>query len=243
MICNGKHEYGLDWIDQDALFDVTLATFSRALGIDPRNNNNPPDPFTIITQSAVTGATLDECMSFEQIRKINKTISNAVGTFHQRVLGLAPNWENLGTNGGLIDLRTVYEYEHPQFSKPVVAEVKNRFNTIKAAEEPDMWDKIDHATKVMGGAQGYLFQITPRTPDRYDKMWAPSNRTPRSHIRVCDGATASELVYGVPHAMRDLFLVLPEILTDIKRANGIPTPVSAPSREQLLDLYKSVYPE
>ena len=243
MLKNGKHSYGLSWIDEDKLYRATLDCFSKVLGLSKGNKDNPPDPFTIVAQSMVTNTTLEANLAFETVRKTNKTLSNAVGNFHQRVLGLSPNWESTGASGGLIDLRTVHGYLHPRFGKPVVAEVKNRFNTMKAVEEPGVWDKIDHASKVMGGAQGYLFQITPKTPERYDKEWTPSNRVPRDHIRVCDGATAYELVFSIPAAMKELYLALPEVFLDIKKEHGLTVPADMPSPERLAELYNDVYPD
>ena len=243
MLSDGRHVYGIAWIDEEGLYEATLNCFSSVLGLAGKTKDVPPDPFTMVAQSMVTNTTLEANLAFETVRKINKSLSNAVGNFHQRVLSLSPNWESLGSNGGLIDLRTVHGFSHPKFGKAVVAEVKNRFNTIKASDEAAVWDRIDHACKVMDGAQGYLFQITPRTPERYDKMWTPSNRVARDHVRVCDGATAYELVFGVPSAMKELYLALPDIFYDIKCEHDLELPVEMPPRDKLVELYASVYPD
>ncbi len=242
MLRNGKHTYGLSWVDEETLYQTTLDCFSKALGLSKGSAENPPDPFTLVAQAMVTNTTLEANLVFEAVRKVNKSLSNAVGSFHQCVLGLSPNWESMGKSGGLVDLRTVHGYLHPRFGKPVVAEVKNRFNTIKASEEAGVWDKIDHASKVMGNAQGYLFQITPKMPERYDKKWAPTNRVARDHIRVCDGATAYELVFGVPTAMKELYLALPEVFLDIKKEHGLTVPADMPLPDRLIELYSDVYP-
>lgn len=238
------HDYGLSWVDQDKLFSTIQSVFSKALGL-ARNpaRELPPDPFTIVSQTMVGNTTFEANLTFERQRKINKTLSNAVGNMHQKILGLAENWEDLGANGGLIDLRTSREFVHPKYGKPIVAEVKNRFNTIKAVEEASVWDKIDNACKVTGGAQGYLFQITPRRPQRYDEPWVPSNRVAREHIRVCDGATAYEIVFEQPSALKELYMALPDIFADIKRENGLMLPIKMPDASRMEELYSSVYPD
>ena len=240
MSHNSGHNYGLDWIDQDALYGEVRTSFAKALGIVRPNKSLPIDPFTIVAQAMIANTTLASNLSFETQRKVNKTISNAVGGMHQRILSLAPNWESLGTSGGLLDIHTVPGYNHPKFNKPIVAEVKNRFNTVKASEEPALWDKIDQSARLMS-AQGYLFQITPENPKRYDRMWAPSNRTPKSTVRVCDGATAYELVFGHKDALRELYFAIPAILKDIKDEEGI-SGGPMPDFDHMKELYLSVFP-
>ena len=142
------HNYGLTWIDQEELYECIASRFSIVLGLRRQANVLPPDPFTIVSQTMITNASLPASLAFESQRQINKTISNAVGAMHQAILGLAPNWESLGVAGGLLDVRTVHGYKHPRFNRPIVAEVKNRFNTIKASDEPSEWDKIKSATKM-----------------------------------------------------------------------------------------------
>ena len=242
MLIGGHHEYGLSWVDQDVLYDGIKSMFAKSLGLEKPNRELPPDPFTIIAQTMVTNTALEVSLAFESKRKVNKTLSNAVGGMHQRILGLAASWENLGQNGGLVDICTVHGFNHPRFGKPVVAEVKNRFNTMKASDEPAEWDKIKSATKIKG-AQGYLFQITPKTPDRYDCLWTPSHRTADPAVRVCDGATAYEIVFGHATALKELYMALPEIFRDIKEESGLGVGTALPDRDRMEELYSSVFPD
>ena len=66
---------------------------------------------------------------------------------------------------------------------------------------------------------------------------------PRDHIRVCDGATAYELVFSIPAAMKELYLALPEVFLDIKKEHGLTVPTDTPSPERLAELYNDVYPD
>ena len=247
-MAGSKHEYGLSWIDQDALYNGIKTIFSKALGLARPSKELPPDPFTILAQAAIADTSFEDSLDFEHLRALNKTISNAVGEMHQHILGLAKNWENLGRSGGLLDVCTVPGYVHPKFGKPVVAEVKNRFNTIKASDEPKEWDKIKDATKIAKrsstkGAQGYLFQITPKTPQRYDHPWTPSHRTADPDVRVCDGATAYEIVFGHRAALKELYLALPQIFRDIRLENGLDTKTPLPDAARMAELYARVFPD
>lgn len=236
------HDYGLSWVDNDELFDVVEKTFSRLLGITASVKNDlPPDPFLIVAQSLVTDTTFEDGLAFEEIRKVNKSLSNAVGNLHQNILGIAPHWESLGSAGGVLDVRTKPGYVHPMVGKPIVAEVKNRFNTIKSSDEKETWDKIDQAAR-LSGAQGYLFQIVPREAARYDQEWAPSGRSAKSTVRCCDGATAYELVFEYKDALHELYVALPRILADVKAKNQLPHRAPLPEREQMERLYYGVIP-
>lgn len=236
------HEYGLSWVDQNALYDGIKTIFSKALGLARPNRELPPDPFAIIAQTAIADAPFGTALDFERQRALNKTISNAIGSMHQHILGLAPNWESLGLHGGLLDVRTRDGYMHPKFGKPIVAEIKNRFNTIKASDEPAEWDKIKAAAK-FAKAQGYLFQITPKTPHRYDRPWTPSHRTADPDVRVCDGATAYEIVFGRQTALKELYMALPQIFRDIRLENELDASVPLPDKARMAALYARVFPD
>ncbi|WP_216402864.1 Eco47II family restriction endonuclease [Arcanobacterium phocae] len=208
-----NHSYGLEWIDEDALFEVTKKTFDKVLN-PQRKQPLPPDPFTIIAHATVMGGSLTEALMFEKERSLNKTLSDNVGYWHQRVLGLSPNWQETGSSGGNIDLKTNPGFLPPSVGRPVYAEVKNRFNTIKGSDQKNLWDDLERHVKA-NGAVGYVFQIIPKKAERYDQPWKVAGRPVREDIRHCDGVTAYELVYGEPEALFQLYRALPLIFRDI----------------------------
>ncbi|WP_201772594.1 Eco47II family restriction endonuclease [Bifidobacterium catenulatum] len=208
------HDYGLDWIDQDALYEKTKHVFESAINKKKEKKSNPPDPFTLVAQSIISESTLENVLHFEVERKINKTLSNSVGLWHQHILSLAPGWVDLGSNGGGIDLKMEPGFTDSRFGKPLVAEVKNRFNTIKASDEKEVWDTLDLAAKTHG-AIAYIFQIVPKTSERYDRPWKVSGRPEKENIRCCDGATAYDIVFQRDNALHDLYEVFPLIMDDI----------------------------
>ena len=206
-----QHSYGLDWLDEDVLFEVTKKTFEKALAPSGKKPL-PPDPFTLLAQAVIAQRPLEDAIAFESERRVNKTLSNQVGMWHQHVLGLAGAWEDLGSAGGGVDLRM--KEAHPRFGKPVIAEVKNRFNTIKASDEATLWDKLDLLAR-SGNAVAYVFQIVPKDGQRYDCPWNVSGRDPRERVRCCDGVTAYELVFGREGALEEIYRALPFVLSDI----------------------------
>lgn len=208
---NTKHDYGLDWIDQDKLYAITEKVFASSIRkVGETKLSAPPDPFTIATQAVLFNQDPSSMMAFEKLRSVNKTISNAVGNFHQEVLGLAGGWENLGTSGGVVDLIV---RETPT-SKPIHVEVKNRYNTIKASDEKEIWDKLDMLART-NNSTSYIVQIVPKTPERYDRPWVVSGRPKKENVRCCDGATAYAWAFGIDNALEQLYEVFPDILSDV----------------------------
>ena len=213
-----SHNYGLSWIDQDKLFEVTEHAFEKAINDRKIKPKTPPDPFTLIAQAAIMGSDLEDVLEFETARKLNKTLSNEVGLWHQHVLGLAPGWQDLGSAGGGVDLKMCPGNVSARFGKPIVAEVKNRYNTIKASDEKNIWDDLDFAAKTHG-AIAYIFQIVPKDTNRYDRPWKVSGRVEKDTVRCCDGVTAYEMVFGKSDALFELYDALPEIFEDVLAAS------------------------
>ena len=214
-----KHSYGLDWIDQDALFAATKHCFEKV--IEKAKDSalqTPPDPFTIVVQAVIFNQNAESMMAFEKLRAINKSISNAVGNWHQEVLGLAEGWETLGSTGGVVDLMV----KTAQGSGQMAVEVKNRYNTIKASDEKDMWDRLDMLAR-SNGTTSYIVQIVPKTPKRYDLPWRVSGRTPRENVRCCDGATAYAWAFGCENALEELYDAFPLILEDVLGVDSFDT--------------------
>lgn len=228
------HTYGLTWIDEEALFQTSKNIFSKSLGLTkPTQKKLPIDPFSFVLQSKATGIPLKDMDSAEEVRVLNKRISDAVGNWHQSVLALAPKWQCLGTNGGVLDIRTIDGYLHPKWGKPIVAEVKNRFNTIKASDEKRVWEDIDRIARCNGDI-GYLIQIVPKQAVLYDEPWTPSGVQKREHVRHCDGATGYALVFDYENALSELIDAFPKIVDDILLDAG-KTPESFSKDSEVLE--------
>ena len=205
-----KHSYGLNWIDQDELYLVTQHVFKNVIKkAKEAELQASPDPFTIMSQAVLFDQCSDSMLEFERIRSINKSISNAIGRWHQSVLGLAEGWENLG-NRGVVDLMVT----EPGSGRRIAVEVKNRYNTIKASNEKGVWDELERLARV-NRSKSYLVQIVPKTPERYDRPWKVSDRRARESVRCCDGATAYTWAFGVENALEELYRAFPQILVDV----------------------------
>lgn len=204
----------LDWVNIDRLVEFAVARFQKSADMvlaDARATTRV-EPTLAILRSGLTGTSLLDSDTLDLSISLTKTMQNAVGLFHQDVLGAAAGWASTGTSGGAIDLKGV----SPVTGKYIVAETKMRFNTIKGANEKDMWDSLKQAAVVTGeGTLGYIFQIIPKTTEAYDRAWKVSGRTPDERVRCADGVTAYHLVTGVPDALFQLLEAMPYLTAQV----------------------------
>ena len=181
--------------------------------VDLKFHKNVIDPFSALFDGVTHAITYEEWIKQEKTRQIQKTMQNAIGNFHQKILGAIPGWVDLGIGGGLDVLSR---------EKKIIAEVKNKYNTTKGNHLMELYDAIKSKldTKEYAGYTGYYVEIISKGGKRYNKPYTPSdnktkNRRPvNPKIRVIDGVSFYALATGRNYALRELFEVLPTILID-----------------------------
>ncbi|NJK85847.1 MAG: Eco47II family restriction endonuclease [Bacteroidales bacterium] len=109
-------------------------------------------------------------------------------------------------------------------SNKIIAEVKNKFNTITFGKLSDLYFSLDNLispkTSIYKDYTAYYVAIVPKNGLRYNKPFTPSiNKTGKKcpvneNIREIDGASFYSLVTGNVNALEELFYVLPEIIQD-----------------------------
>lgn len=207
----------ITWIDEETVSAIAEKAFRNPLKKLEAARNLSSDPTLAISLATFLNIPPEEVESVLASNASVKSLQNAIGSFHQEVLGSVDGWTTTGTSGGVIDILS----EKPiaaAGNRTVVAEVKMRYNTIKASDECHIFDKIDEAVRSRGGSKtcvGYLIQIVPKTPEPYDREWKVSGRNTKSHVRAIDGTSAYHLVTGDPNALRDLLHQLPRILRGV----------------------------
>ena len=127
-----------------------------------------------------------------------------------------PGWEDKKT-GSVIDLVNQ--------ERKIVAELKNKYNTISGGKLADVYYTLEGLvtpkSSLYKGYRGYYVAIIPQTRLRYDKTFTPSDKHKGSKcpenelIREIDGASFYHLVTGRAEALKELYLVLPNVITEI----------------------------
>ena len=174
---------------------------------------NVLDPFSAMFQGISESLSYSDWLKRERIRQNQKTMQNAIGDFHQHILGSIPGWSNLGAGGGLDVIN---------FNKRIIAEVKNKHNTTKGNHRTEIYDAINLALDNTKHKEfvGYLVEIIPKNSTRYNVPFAPSDnkiksrRPTNDRIRLIDGVSFYALASGRESALRELFEILPKVIEE-----------------------------
>lgn len=177
---------------------------------------NVIDPFAAMFEMAGFGLDHDSWVRNELMRQAQKTLQNQVGEFHQRILGSVKGWENMNT-GAVIDLLSE--------EQKVVAEVKNKYNTLSGGKRSDQYENLEKLVMQKAsryhGFTSYFVTIIPSKAERFDRPFTPSDKETGARvaenelIREIDGASFYERVTGEADALGQLFGVLPEVIEGV----------------------------
>lgn len=210
----------LSWISDKALFEATKSLLVKAVEIkktaQKNMNKNVIDPFSSIFQIGGFELGYDEWLNGEITRQAQKSLQNHVGDFHQNILGSVNGWENKKT-GSIIDLVNL--------ERGIIAEVKNKHNTVKKSDLGGVYETLAGSVlpkvSVYKGFTAYYVTIIPPKSQRFDRDFTPSDnkkgqrKESNELIREIDGASFYELVTGDSDALRNLFSVLPTVISEI----------------------------
>lgn len=233
----------LSWISDEHL----EAEVNKLLAIAKKAQNkattefgkNVIDPFAALFEMAGFGLDHVDWIKSETGRQAQKTLQNHIGDFHQNILGYCKGWENMYV-GNVVDLVS-HEYK-------IVAEIKNKYNTISGGKLSDLYSSLHNLigpkNSVYKGFTAYYVAIIPKKPNRYNKLFIPSDKDkgekcqPNELLREIDGASFYELVTGSKSALKDLFSTLPVVINQIHQPS-----YRLSDNDKLLSYYSSAFGE
>jgi Eco47II restriction endonuclease len=203
-----------DALEQEVRNLLNIASTAKAKS-ERDFTKNVIDPFAVLFEMSGFGVDEMEWITGEKNRQIQKTLQNHVGAFHQRILGFVDGWRDTGT-GGIVDLASE--------KHKVVAEIKNKYNTVKGSDKVKIYDQLEMQVMTKGhqykGFTAYYVEIIPQAGQRYNKEFIPSDsaqgqqRKANPLIRQIDGYSFYGLVTGIPDALSQLFAVLPDAIEE-----------------------------
>lgn len=177
---------------------------------------NVIDPFSALLGAARQKISTDEWMDQEIARQVEKAFSGALGDFHQDVLGFMPGWENAG-RGGSFDIKND--------SLKIIAEVKNKHNTMNARSALSVYDNLQRHLDYGGDTitMAYLVEVVPKRPRPYQTPFCPSERGTqrprRDDILKIDGKSFYAMASGDRDALEKLYQALPTVLAQLLGAD------------------------
>lgn len=193
-------------------------TYSRAYRAYDESmfSRNIVDPFEMVFSTHFRRTSDDEWIRNEAERQIGKTVSNAIGTFQEEILGYAPGFKK-------------YRVGDPQAHgmdvmndrRTILADIKNKHNTVKGSNKPQLFEELVNAADFFPNSTAYYVQIIAR--ESFDRPWvfnALGNEYSHPNVREISGDRFYELLFGTPTAFHDLIQVLPTVLREYVDQKG-----------------------
>lgn len=180
-------------------------------------DRNVIDPFSMLMEMASFDMSFDEWVKSEKSRQVQKTLSNDIGLLHQKILGSVKGWKDLKT-GKVVDL--------VNHDLQIIAEVKNKHNTVKGSDKVGIYEELESLimpkTSIYKGFKAYYVEIIPSTANGYEKPFTPSDKKtgtkcdPNPNIIQIDGLRFYKIVTGIDDALEQVFNALPQVIKDCR---------------------------
>ncbi len=173
---------------------------------------NTLDCFSASLDALVQNISMDQWLVQERQRQIKHTKQSAIGSLHEEIMSSINGVDNLAV-GNLVDILC--------HEKKLIAEVKNKHNTTKGNHKVQVYRDLAKKLEEFPSYTAYYVEILPKNRNAYDKPFTPSDnqtqtRLPeREDIRVIDGKTFYSLLTGYDDAIKELYSILPVIVTEI----------------------------
>lgn len=190
------YSYGIDFFSDSFLESEVAALVERARkSVNANLFKNVVDPYAVIFEAAAFGGKVANWQTIETSRQANKTLANAIGDFHQSLLGNLPGWESTGRAGGGLDL--IHPTPFGSQSTPAFAEVKNKYNTMNSGGILSVFTKFQNFLSMPDYKRYtcYLIQVIQKQP-RNDIPWLVSQRGPQENIRIIGAPYVYQLSTG-----------------------------------------------
>jgi hypothetical protein len=141
----------------------------------------------------------------EILRQIDKSINNAIGTFHEEVLGGIVGFEKGNLSG----------YDIKAQDNSLFADIKNKHNTMNSSAAESLFQKLQRYANQYPNAKCYWVQILATSS--FNEKWEASlNGTSYKHDRVykISGDQFYKLLSKQDDAFFQLYKSLPKAIAD-----------------------------
>jgi hypothetical protein len=167
--------------------------------------SNKIDVFKLTFDMEFNELSEDELIQFEIRRQIDKSVNNAIGTFHENILGGIRGYSR-GNNSG---------FDIKADDDTLFADIKNKHNTMNSSSAESLFQKLSRYADDHKNAQCYWVQLL--STDSFNEQWfSIINGKEYSHSRVrkISGDQFYALVTGQENALYQLYKVLPIAIKD-----------------------------
>ena len=186
------------------LYKVYRKAYAQKTLRDLQKNTVDPFKFCFDTKF-INGDSILSTTQNEIIRQSDKTISNAIGNFHQYLIGNINGFSE--TPDMTCDVK--------KNDGSIFAEIKNKHNTMNARSQESVFNELSNLASAFKSATCYLVEVIPKNRFQGKQVWQISaNGTTYQHPRVIK-ISANDfytLATGEPSAFRELCEKLPSVI-------------------------------
>lgn len=167
----------------------------------------------------------------EEVRQTDKTVTNKIGEFHQKLLGGVDGWEDLGVGHKLrIDLKNK--------SNTIFVELKNKHNTVTFGKLRDLFDILKNVVDKYPKAIAYYAYIIPAKPGSGEKVWKTSHREPNPRIIEAWGKRIYEVVTGDSESLKKTWQALPKAIVKVLGNKNL---INKKDMQKLIKVFQSAF--
>lgn len=174
-------------------------------------NKNIIDPFKFQFDTIfLNGGKAEKTLNSEIFRQSDKSIANAIGLFHQQLLG---------SIAGFVETPDL-PCDVKKCDNTIFAEVKNKHNTMNVRSTAGVYEELEGIAKSNPNAMCYLIEIVAKKSS--DEVWKPTiNEKTYQHPRIhkISADRFYELATGDKYAFYKLCKALPKAARDYLESN------------------------
>jgi hypothetical protein len=207
------NDYALGFISNIDLFECTKATVLQYRSIIDLNafQQNIIDPIKLTFDSKIYNRTIEDTIESEVIRQLDKSNSNHLGHFHQRIFNHFGNDWTVPAHG--------YDIENE--TGKIYVELKNKHNTMNSSSSQKTYMRMQNTIIKDPSARCLLVEvIAARSQDRVWATRLDGYPVSDERIRRVSIDKFYEIVTGDPFAFKKLCEVLPTVISDAVQSIG-----------------------
>jgi hypothetical protein len=166
----------------------------------------------------------------ESVRQKDKTVNNAIGEFHQMLLGGVKGWTDLEQGDPTkLDLK--------KNDDSIFMELKNKNNTVNSDSNAKVREKLLVQIK-KHDAIGYFAYFSATNGKSEELDWNSGNLENHKNLKRLSGTKVYEIVTGKPDALEQVWKALPLVL---KNLYNIENPLSTDEKLEFKKWFKLAY--
>ncbi len=184
-------------------------------------NSNIIDPVKMVFDKYVYGQSWEDLISSEIFRQRDKSSTNDIGYFHQRIFAYINGCHvpNNGENGGwdvIVNMPAGYVVSEGNIVHTIFVEMKNKHNTMNSASAGKTYIKMQH--QLLADDDCVCFLVEAIAKKHQNIVWqttVDNNKVSHKRIRRVSLDAFYEIVTGEPDAFFQICKALPKVVNDV----------------------------